>query len=233
MQIACILVELCHFEVTLGLLVWLNSGTRNSTPGPFGDRSSVFIKNCIFMTAHPWWFQASTQNSPGLRWWPCIQLRGSFGCYMATKGNFWQKTETLMYFLNRSSVFIKNCIFMTAQTWWFQASTQNGPGPRWTSIWLYNGIREIIIGVKIMHFSIKTDQPVRSYAHLKRESLRIALHRSAILQELLHRTSYPLPSSQELIFTSIWLHNGIRETIGVKIMPFSINMDKPVRSYAY
>ena len=170
----------------------------------FLNRSSVFIKNCIFMTAQTWWFQASTQNGPGPRWWPCIQLRGSFGCYMATNGNFWQKMETLMYFLNCSSVFIKNCIFMTAQTWWFQASTQNGPGPRfWPCI-------------QIMHFSIKTDQPVRSYAHLKRESLRIALHRSAILQELLHRTSYPLPSSQ-LIFTSIWLHDGIREIIGVKM----------------
>ena len=101
-----------------------------------------------------------------------------------------------------------------------------------TSIWLHNGIREII-GVKIMHFSIKMDhQPVRSYAHLKRESLRIALHRSAILQELLHRTSYPLPSSQ-FIFTSIWLHDGIREIIGVKIMHFSIKTDKPVRSYAH
>ena len=46
-----------------------------------------------------------------------------------------QKTETLMYFLNRSSVFIKNCIFMTAQTWWFQASTQNGPGPRFLALY--------------------------------------------------------------------------------------------------
>ena len=56
----------------------------------FLNRSSVFIKNCIFMTAQTWWFQASTQNGPGPRWWPCIQLRGSFGCYMATNENFWK-----------------------------------------------------------------------------------------------------------------------------------------------
>ena len=79
----------------------------------FLNRSSVFIKNCIFMTAQTWWFQASTQKGPGPRWWPCIQLRGSFGCYMTTNGNFLQNTETLMYFLNRSSVFIKNCSIMT------------------------------------------------------------------------------------------------------------------------
>jgi len=36
------LVELCPFEVKLGLLAWLNCGTCNFTPGPFGGECSFF-----------------------------------------------------------------------------------------------------------------------------------------------------------------------------------------------
>jgi len=85
----------------------------------FLNRSSVFIKNCSIMTHRPGGIRPQIKTT----------LVSGAGSVFNSEGSLkaqWQKSAllaverkpALMYFLNRSSVFTKNCSIMTAQTLW-------------------------------------------------------------------------------------------------------------------